>query len=322
MSTPTNQWKLGLFVVMGLALLVGAIVFFGARSLRTETVEYKTYFDESVQGLDPGAPVKYRGVTIGGVYTIDVAQDRRHVEITIKLDVKELENMRLVEKGPGIGTRIAMPPDMRAQLGSTGITGVKFVQLDFFSVKDNPLPSLPFPVPANYIPAAPSMMTKLEESVVKAVNSFPELAAQLVTLLARVNHILEEVEGQGLPEKTAIVLKQSSALLADISTRVSQLDVGAMSTQAKETLANLNAATVKMDRLMDKVAGDKGLFASAQRTSDAVGELARDSSGVGRELETTLHEVQQAAASIRKLADALERDPDMLIKGRAVRRAP
>lgn len=329
MSTPTNRWKLGLFVLMGLGLLIGVVVVLGARSLRSENVEYKTYFDESVQGLDPGAPVKYRGVTIGGVSAIDVAQDRRHVEITIQLDVKELEHMRLVEKGPGIGKRIAMPADMRAQLGSTGITGVKFVQLDFFSVKDNPLPVLPFPVPANYIPAAPSMMTKLEDSVVKAVNSFPELAAQLVTMLAHVNAILADVEAHDLPEKLALVLKQASTLMADVSTRVDQLDVAGLSKDARATLANLNAATQKMDRLlekadhgMEKITGDKGLVTSVQQTSDAFGDVARNSRGVGRELEQTLDEVQEAAASIKKLADALERDPDMLLKGRAVRRMP
>jgi paraquat-inducible protein B len=34
-------------------------------------------------------------------------------------------------------------------------------------------------------------------------------------------------------------------------------------------------------------------------------------------MEETLRDVQEAAKSIRKLADALERDPDMLLKGKA-----
>ncbi len=79
MSAPSNHWKLGLFVVAGVALFLTMLVFLGARSLQSETVTYKTYFDESVQGLEVGSPVKFRGVTIGNVSGIDIAADRRHV---------------------------------------------------------------------------------------------------------------------------------------------------------------------------------------------------------------------------------------------------
>ena len=68
---------------------------------------------------------------------------------------------------------------------------------------------------------------------------------------------------------------------------------------------------------MDKVEGDKGILRSVQRASDAVGDVARNANGLGKELEETLRDIQEAAASIRRLADALERDPDMLLKGRA-----
>ena len=67
MSAPSNHWKLGLFVVAGVGLFLALLGGLGARGLRKETVTYTTYFDESVQGLDVGSPVKFRGVTIGNV---------------------------------------------------------------------------------------------------------------------------------------------------------------------------------------------------------------------------------------------------------------
>ena len=72
--------------------------------------------------------------------------------------------------------RIAVPPELRVQLGSAGITGVKFILIDFFSIADNPIVPLPFPVPDNYIPSARSTMKNLEDSVVHAVDRFPEVA--------------------------------------------------------------------------------------------------------------------------------------------------
>ena len=54
MATPTNHWKLGLFVVVAFMIALGTMVALGARSLQKKTVGYKSYFDESVQGLDVG----------------------------------------------------------------------------------------------------------------------------------------------------------------------------------------------------------------------------------------------------------------------------
>jgi hypothetical protein len=44
--------------------------------------------------------------------------------------------------------------------------------------------------------------------------------------------------------------------------------------------------------------------------------MGRDGRGTQRELEETLRDVSEAAAAIRSLSEALERDPDMLLKGK------
>src|SRR5436190_37346 len=75
LTTATNHWKLGLFVVVALLTMVGAAFWLGSRALRRESVPLVTYFDEPVQGLDVGSPVKFRGVTIGTVADITLAPD-------------------------------------------------------------------------------------------------------------------------------------------------------------------------------------------------------------------------------------------------------
>ena len=56
---------------------------------------------------------------------------------------------------------------------------------------------------------------------------------------------------------------------------------------------------------------------SAGRASDAMGDAAVNARGLTDDLGATMRDVQQAAQAVQKLADALERDPDMLLKGRA-----
>jgi ABC-type transporter Mla subunit MlaD len=314
MSTPANHWKLGLFVVVGFALLVCTVVFLGAQSLKKKVVNYRTYFDESVQGLEVGSAVRFRGVTIGRVSAIDIAADRRLVGVTSALTVKDLNKLGLSE-GKGRQLHIGVPTDLRAQLASQGITGVKFLQIDFFSIKDNPLPDLPFPEPENYIPAAVSTMKNLEDSVVRTVNRMPELADAILKVMAQINQLLGQFKTA--PASVATVLAHANTLLGTIQGAVKDVDAQRLSADAQATLSALRATLGRADSVITRLDGERGLAASAQRATGAIGDVALGARGVGRELEETLRDVQEMTASIQRVADALERDPDMLLKGRA-----
>jgi paraquat-inducible protein B len=318
MAAPTNHWKLGLFVVVGFAVAMGTIVALGARSLEKKTVNYRSYFDESVQGLDVGSPVKFRGVTIGSVSVIGVAPDHRHVEVACELAVDALNELGLtIAGGDRKAPRIAVPPELRVQLGSSGITAVKFILIDFFSTKDNPIEPLPFPVPDNFIPSARSTMKNVEDSVVHAVDRFPEVADQLVLVLGHINRVLEDVDVHHLPDRLGATLSRADRAMEEVQVAVRGVNSPKLSAEAQQTLESLNGTVTRMNSLIDRVQRDKGLLASAERASNAMGDMARNANGLGPELEETLRDVQQAAATIQRLGDALDRDSDMLLKGRS-----
>jgi phospholipid/cholesterol/gamma-HCH transport system substrate-binding protein len=315
MAAPTNHWKLGLFVVVGVVLALTTITFLGAESLKKKVVSYQTDFDESVQGLEVGSPVKFRGVTVGTVSAIGIAPDRRHVAVTSELAIADLSELGLAV-GKGDKSKIRVPPDLRMQIASQGITGVKFLQIDFFDIKDNPPPELPFPVPDNYIPAAVSTMKNLEDAVVRAVNRIPEIAEGVVVILAKVNRLLDDVQGGQLLENAAATLARTNQVLATLQGEIRESHVGAISTKAQQALTAVNETLARTNTLLTRLDGDKGLLASAQRASNAVGDVAVNARSLGPELEETLRDVQEFTAAIQRLADALERDPDMLLKGR------
>ncbi len=317
MAAPTNHWKLGLFVVAGFFIAMGVVVTLGARSLEKTTVKYRSYFDESVQGLDVGSPVKFRGVTIGSVSEIGIAPDHQHVEVRCELVVDQLNDLGLNVVGDRKAPRIAVPPELRVQLGSSGITGVKFVLIDFFSIPDNPIMPLPFPVPDNYIPSARSTMKNLEDSVVHAVDRFPEVAGQIVAVLGKLDRILEDVDSHHLPDKLGATLNHADRVMGDVQIAVRGVNSPKLAADADETMTNLNVTIARMNAMLERVQGDKGLLASAERASNAVGDVAQNANGLGREVEETLREVQQAADTIQRLGDALEKDSDMLLKGRS-----
>lgn len=297
MAAPTNHWKLGLFVVAGLAAAVLAVVLFGAASMRKETVHYHTYFNESVQGLDVGSPVKFRGVTIGYVSAIEIAPDHRLVDVVEELDVADIKRLGLLETGHGRTgkPKFAIPPDLRAQLGSQGITGVKFVSIDFFDVKSNPPPSLPFEPSDRYIPAAPSMMKNLEDTISKAMERLPEMVDAVVMIMGRVDRLLATLEKEDVSHKASAAIAHADQVMTAMHATIVRIDRANIGEKAAGTIDDLRVAVGKMNAVLDRLDG---------------GAMAAD-------VDSTLRDVSEAAEAIRKLAETLERDPDMLLKGRA-----
>jgi phospholipid/cholesterol/gamma-HCH transport system substrate-binding protein len=315
MTEAPNHWKLGLFIVLGLILGLGASIYFGSRALGKRTITYHSYFDEAVTGLEVGSPAKFRGVTVGQVSRIEVARDFRHVLVSYDIAFEALHKLGLAAGGEGKRARV--PPELRAQLGSMGVTGVKFVQIDFFDPKTATTVKVPFKIEGNYIPATPSTMKNLEDSVTRAADRLPALTDQLVVLVTRVDQLTGDVAAQHLPERAAAVLTQSERTLQLTENKLSELQLGALSTEARATFAHLNQSIGSADRILARIDGDKGILASAQRVSDSMGDAARDARGFGSELSETLREVSGAAEAIHEFVDEIQRDPDMLLKGRA-----
>jgi phospholipid/cholesterol/gamma-HCH transport system substrate-binding protein len=207
---------------------------------------------------------------------------------------------------------------LRMQLASQGLTGVQFIQIDFFDVRDNPPPVLPFPVPNRYIPAVVSMMKNLGDSVVHAVDRLPEVAEGILQVTTKVEKLVDEIEAQNLSQSAGATLAHANQVLVSLDQAVLKLNAGKLSDQAQSALAEATTTLASANALIARLDGDRGLVRSATRATDAVGDLAvlLSSNEVGGQLEETFRDIQEVTAALQREADALQRDPDMLLKGR------
>jgi ABC-type transporter Mla subunit MlaD len=316
MSAPTNHWKLGLFVVVSVLAGLGTLVYLGAHALHKDTVSYTSYFDEAVSGLNLGSPVTFRGVTLGNVSAINVAPDRRHVEVTYELGIAELTRMGLATSN-GESTTLKVPPDLRAQLASQGITGTKYLALDFFPPEAHPPPRLPFPAPPRYIPATSSTMKNVADAVMLAADAIPTMARDMAVILSQVNDLLGEVRDQQLPQRTGHTMDVAHQVLASLDQKLRQLDVEGLSNEARTAISKLNTLLARADGMLVQLESQQGLMVSLTRAANTVGDAAENARGVGPELTNTLSAVGEAAQALRELVSTLEQDSDMLLKGRA-----
>jgi paraquat-inducible protein B len=101
MIRKANKTVIGLFVVGGLALLMIGILVFGSGLLFKRTIKFVLYFDGSIKGLSIGAPVMFRGVSIGAVKDISLIYDTKFGTIMLPVIV-EIEQDR-IKGAPNFG---------------------------------------------------------------------------------------------------------------------------------------------------------------------------------------------------------------------------
>ena len=91
MSKKINTTAIGLFIVIGVVLGVIGLLLFSSSRLFSRTEEMIVYFDNSLNGLNEGAPVKFRGVTIGSVKRVMIRfnQDPKDFALPVILELDE-----------------------------------------------------------------------------------------------------------------------------------------------------------------------------------------------------------------------------------------
>ncbi|MCW5890248.1 MAG: MCE family protein [bacterium] len=301
-GTATNHWKLGLFVVVTVATLVGVVFWLGARRLDRDAFPVVTYFDESVQGLEVGSPVKFRGVTLGNVTDITVAPDHRHVQVTADIYVDVLARLGLRARAPEPDEQF-LDPNLRVRLASAGITGVRFLQTDFVDPAKFPPPQLSFPVPPNYVPSAESTLKSLETSVTEILDRFPALEEQAGVALADLRKTLGAIDGLATQLQSGDGAFQQ--LLVRLAHAADRLEGAITGARLGETTTALRGASTSVGTAADSVGS----------AADGIGD-ARD------ELRASLVALRETLDAVRTLADSLERDPSRLLRGVPADAAP
>ena len=146
MSQKPNPTSIGLFIVIGVALGVTGLLLFSSSKLFTQTRDCIVYFNDSLNGLNEGAPVKYRGVTIGSVKRVMVhfnqATNDYAMPVIIELQEKLMRRRlgRAIEVFTDRALEGRIKHGLRASLQAESlVTGVLYIEI-------RPNPNAPPPV--------------------------------------------------------------------------------------------------------------------------------------------------------------------------------
>ena len=303
MEPKINYIVVGLFVVVLGAVLAGVVLWLGKGYDRATYDRYYAYMEESVTGLSVDAAVKYRGVEVGRVK--DIALNPNNTEqVQLILDIIR-------------GTPIK--EDTVAVLDIQGLTGLAIVDLRGGSRDASPLQAQAgeaYPV----IRTGPSLLVRFDRAATR--------------LLTNMNRVTENIDAL-LEEKNRATLRQ---LLTDIATishslagQKEQVSTGV--SHAAQSLDNLLQMTKNMNKqvpvLMERM--NRGAEA-LERMSE---EVIHTSTVLGTVIDETQPNIQQFSrqtltetsfliaelreltASLQRVAQQLEQEPNALIFGRS-----
>jgi paraquat-inducible protein B len=303
MSKKANPTIIGVFVIGALILVVAGALTFGSGKLFSEKSSFVLFFDEPIDGLSVGAPVRFRGVDIGSVTEINLRFDKNDMSMDIPIFIetepdrfhtknyvpaksKILEKRRSKEE---IGELIKK--GLRAQLQTDSlVTGKLFIAVDMYP--DKPLRLLDAVKGYHEIPTIPSSMQQLT----KTIKELP--------LEELVNKTMSAVEG--------------------IDKLVNSPDLAGSISALRNALESFDKMAKNIDGQVDPIAASfRNTAGAADEALDQIkGSLGEIQKQIGKnspiyyKVNEALDDLSETARSISILVDYIQRHPETLIRGK------
>lgn len=318
MSAKANYYKLGLFIIVGFTLIFIGVLILGSGKFFKKRFQLETYVNETVQGIDIGSKVKFRGVTIGNVNALDFTGshyqiDRRatnqhsYVRIQFEIDGKTFGEATAQIMNENLADEVAQ--GLRIRVTAQGVTGTSYLEIDYLDPVSNPTLPIQWEPKLPYIPAAQSVFNRI-------VNT----ADALIVKLSRINY-----EG--------IASNLNFAVVA-VTERVKDLQFAEISTNAVKLLDEVRESNRKVQALLvrpeietifkDFAATGGGLrrFAESPELTNSLVRLDLSLrrvnqllAGKDADIQTTLENLRSVSENLRELSENAKRYPAQLLFG-------
>lgn len=315
-----NPTAIGSFVLIGIALVIGAVLLFSKGDLFATKEYYSIYFRQNINGLDVGAPVKFLGIEIGSVIKIDGLYDVSSAEViprivievmseTVKGRELQSEQLAVLQRLIGRGAR--------AKLQTQSIlTGQLYVSMEFHP--DSEVRYLAME-DEEFI-EIPSLDSGLEEaiaSIQSVINNADKAMAKILELLS------SEEFGDSVQRLDAVVI-EIETLIPDLNRLVNSADAyvtGNLSEATESLKGTLDSARKDIHAVAGQISEQTlvdihKVLADVQKLADEVSIRVSKEDPLNFEVIKTLRDLQSAARTIKNLAAYIEQHPEALLKGK------
>jgi phospholipid/cholesterol/gamma-HCH transport system substrate-binding protein len=315
MSDKASPLRIGIFVTLGVAIVLAALFLFGIRSAFQPTHEFETYTTGDVEGLAVGSVVTLRGVEVGKVVEIGFSWNLYEPKPPACVVVRCAVKQDITPRGWGAGWREdvqkVVAQGLRAVVQTNGITGSSIIALQTLDPKLYPPLNVPWTPEYLYVPSAPSQLGRLLASVDRTLSNLEKfdvggISKSLTRVLDTADTTLKSLDrlnvgelsrsANGTLQDASAAIKEIQGLAQDARAELKAMRLDAVGSDANRLLDNLDA---KLSALLDKISG-----------VDV------------RALNETLAGTRDAARSLNQALDELKRYPSGFLFGGAPPPAP
>lgn len=345
MSNIGNKYKVGVFVVVATALLIMSLTMLGVMNYFEPKYMFMTVLDSSVQGLEVGAKVKIKGVTIGKVTAVQIGPSGSSVYVYMEFIATSLKTritdglMTHDDKYRYFKEFLAkrVKKGLRCQLHYSGITGTLYQELGMFDPKKHPVKK--FELPVGHPPYIPSVSPVLIGDILKNLNRTLDHTAKLnlEPMIAKFENVA--VVGSKLLEDKDLkqMISHLKKLISNLDSITSLVDDNMNKKQFVEFVHNSNVALVELNKTLLKT---RTFMATMERelkaaklgkTTGSARDFMNMSGTTIKELRGTLknnlanlaqtiNSANETLQSAKILLNALEQNPSSVLYGKAGKR--
>lgn len=344
MSRQVNPSVVGGFVIGGIALALIGVVSFGGGSFLRQKHTFVLYFQGSLQGLQEGASVQFRGVKVGIVSELIVRYDGQSQNISTPVYIELQNRIELIGAKDSMEQTIQKMIDrgLRAHLTLQSlITGQLVVLLDM-----EPGTKIRLVGAEPRYPEIPTVQSPID-LFTSAIENLPieDLVNKLLSVAKGIDDFIRSDELHAAIRNLNDTLEQTKKFVAHLDDKLDPV-TDALTATARETQATLKQTRESIARLEDRIDAalrdvqslakrldsesgpvaenvNKTLVelretvAQAKATLAAIERATTEDSPLQSKLDVALDEFARTARSIRALSDYLERHPEALIQGKA-----
>lgn len=293
METKARYILVGAFTLGAMATLLGFLLWLAQVEITRAYAQYDIVFD-TVSGLTQDSVVRYNGVDVGKVLSIDL--DRQNPQfVRVRIEIRAATPVR---------------KDTIATLSSQGVTGVSFVALAGGSPLSDPLVAVP-PAPVPLIASQPSVVQELTDAA-------PDLLNEAIALIEDIRQFTTPENREAITNILQNVEKVTARVDA-IAERAEALVTAAEGTLARAdaALGNAEAAFKSADAVIKDdipvlVDGLKATVADIGAVATELKTFARSALPQYRDLAA---DASKAIAAIGAVADRIGRDPGRFLLG-------
>ncbi len=345
MSNLGNKYKVGVFAVTAFVILIIGLVSLGTFKYFRQTYDFMTVVTASVQGLEKGAKVKIKGVTIGSVAKVQLSPDMGQIYIYMKFDrdafaratskklIKEsdLKHMSRQQVLDVFSESMSehVRKGLRCQLMYGDITGNLFVELAMFDPDKNPPQDMDLPEGhPPYVPSLPTVtIGNIMDEIHRATENIAQMdlkkvSDQMNAFLEKANSILNEQDFRKIVKEVESISSNLDELILTVKDVLDKKRLEEMTQSVQKTFDNFNSTLDAIEKLADDTSSElkntklAETSEKARNLLDSSNNAVKNLDSLRAELRNDMNDLKNTLKSAKDFLDYLERNPSSLISGK------